>query len=124
MKAQLFPRVESDKVPGMLKNLTREDRLRVMRFVCSFAWADLEIKSKERTLVRKMVKELHLEPDEAKLVEGWLEIPPRAEDVDPASIPKPHRQLVLDAARRMIKADGTIDPEEAENLALLEQLLS
>ena len=108
----------------MLKNLSREDRLRVMRFVCSFAWADLEIKSKERTLVRKMVKELHLEPDEAKLVEEWLEIPPRAEEVDPASIPKAHRQLVLDAARRMIKADGNIDPEEAENFALLEALLS
>jgi uncharacterized tellurite resistance protein B-like protein len=108
----------------MLKNLSREDRLRVMRFVCSFAWADLEIKSKERTLVRKMIKELHLEPDEVKLVEGWLEVPPRAEEVDPASIPKAHRQLVLDAARRMIKADGTIDAEEAESFELLEMLLA
>lgn len=108
----------------MLKNLSREDRLRVMRFVCSFAWADLEIKSKERTLVHKMIKELHLEPDEVKLVEGWLEVPPRAEEVDPASIPKAHRHLVLDAARRMIKADGSIDPEEAESFELLEQLLA
>jgi tellurite resistance protein len=108
----------------MLKNLSREDRLQVMRFVCSFAWADLEVKSKERTLVRKMVKELELEPDEVKLVEEWLEVPPRAEEVDPAAIPRAHRQLVLDAARRMIAADGTIDPEEAESFELLEQLLS
>ncbi len=108
----------------MLKNLSREDRLQVMRFVCSFAWADLEVKSKERTLVRKMVKELELEPDEVKLVDGWLEVPPRAEEVDPAAIPRAHRQLVLDAARRMIAADGTIDPEEAESFELLEQLLS
>jgi uncharacterized tellurite resistance protein B-like protein len=108
----------------MLKNLSRDDRLQVMRFVCSFAWADLEVKSKERTLVRKMIKELHLEPDEVKLVEEWLEVPPRAEEVDPASIPKAHRHLVLDAARRMIKADGTIDPEEAESFELLEQLLA
>jgi tellurite resistance protein len=108
----------------MLKTLSREDRLRVMRFVCSFAWADLEVKSKERTLVRKMIKELHLEPDEVKLVEGWLQVPPRAEEVDPASIPKAHRQLVLDAARLMIQIDGSIDPEEAESFLLLEQLLA
>ncbi len=108
----------------MLKNLSREDRLQVMRFVCSFAWADLEVKSKERTLVRKMIETLHLEPDEVKLVEGWLEVPPRAEEVDPASIPKAHRQLVLDAAKLMINADGKIDPEEAESFELLEQLLA
>lgn len=108
----------------MLNHLSREDRLQVMRFVCSFAWADLEIKPKERSLVHKMVKELGLEADEAKLVEGWLKVPPRPEEVDPASIPRAHRQIVLDAARRMIKADGTIDPEEAESLELLEQLLA
>jgi tellurite resistance protein len=108
----------------MLKNLNREDRLRLMRFVCSFAWADLEIKPKERALVRKMMKELHLEPDEIKLVDGWLELPPRAEEVDPATIPRAHRQLVLEAARRMIKADGDIDPEEEESLSLLEALLA
>jgi len=108
----------------MLKNLSREDRMQVMRFVCSFAWADLEIKSKERDLVRKMVKELDLDADEIKQVEGWLEVPPRAEEVDPASIPRAHRKMVLDAARRMIKADGTVDPEEQESFSLLEQLLA
>jgi len=108
----------------MLKNLSREDRLQVMRFVCSFAWADLEIKPKERALVHKMVKELHLDPDEAKQVEGWLKVPPRAEEVDPAQIPRAHRQMVLEAARRMIKADGDVDPEEQESLSLLEQLLA
>ncbi|MDI1447962.1 TerB family tellurite resistance protein [Polyangium sp. 6x1] len=108
----------------MLKNLSREDRLQVMRFVCSFAWADLEIKPKERALVHKMVKELHLDPDEAKQVEGWLKVPPRAEEVDPATIPRAHRQMVLDAARRIIKADGNVDPEEQESLSLLEQLLA
>ncbi|HVK71558.1 MAG TPA: TerB family tellurite resistance protein [Polyangium sp.] len=108
----------------MLKNLSREDRLRVMGFVCSFAWADLEVKAKERALVRKMVKELELDPDEAKQVESWLQVPPRAEDVDPAAIPRAHRQMVLDFAQRMVKADGSVDPEEAESLSLLEALLA
>jgi uncharacterized membrane protein YebE (DUF533 family) len=108
----------------MLKNLSREDRLQLMRFVCSFAWADLEIKDKERALVRKMVEALHLEPDEIKLVESWLEVPPPAEDLDPARIPRAHRQMVLDAARLMISADGAVDPEEQESFLLLEQLLA
>jgi uncharacterized tellurite resistance protein B-like protein len=108
----------------MLKNLSREERLQLMRFVCSFAWADLEIKSKERALVRKMVKELELEPDEVKQVDEWLKVPPRAEEVDPAAIPRAHRQMFLDAARRMINADGDVDAEEAESFALLEDLLA
>src|SRR5689334_17745350 len=108
----------------MLKNLSREDRLQVMRFVCSFAWADLEVKPKERALVHKMVKEFALDPSEAKQVEEWLKVPPRAEEVDPAAIPPAHRKMVLDAARRMIKVDGDVDPEEQESLSLLEQLLA
>lgn len=108
----------------MLKNLSREERLQLMRFVCSFAWADLEIKPKERNLVRKMVKELDLEPDEVKKVEEWLRVPPRAEEVDPNAIPRAHRKMFLDAARRMIDADGNVDADEAENFALLEDLLA
>jgi uncharacterized tellurite resistance protein B-like protein len=107
----------------MLKTLASEDRLRLMRFVCSFAWADLEIKTKERALIHRMVKELGLEPAEVQQVEGWLKMPPAAEEVDPATIPRAHREIVLKAVRRVIQADGNVDPEEAENLALLEQLL-
>jgi uncharacterized tellurite resistance protein B-like protein len=108
----------------MLKNLSREERLQLMRFVCSFAWADLEIKSKERALVRKMILELDLVPEDVKKVEQWLKVPPRAEDVDPNNIPRAHRKMFLDAARRMIDADGNVDPEEAESFSLLEDLLA
>ncbi len=108
----------------MLKNLSREERLQLMRFVCSFAWADLEIKSKERALVRKMIQELDLVPEDVKKVEEWLKVPPRAEDVDPNNIPRAHRKMFLDAARRMIDADGNVDAEEAESFSLLEDLLA
>ena len=40
----------------MPKSLTREDRLRLMKFVCSFAWADLEIQDEER---QRLGRELH-----------------------------------------------------------------
>jgi len=107
----------------MLSKLSRPERLRLMRFVCAFAWADLQIRKEERTFVKRLMDQLELDDSERKQVEAWLKLPPRPEEVDPASVPKAHRQLVLDAARGMIKADGEIAPEEKENLELLEQLL-
>ena len=106
-----------------LGKLDREDRMRLMKFVCSFAWADLEIVDQERRFVNRMVAKLNLKDDEKKQVAAWLELPPRAEEVDPAQVPFAHRQLFLQSAREIIAADGTVSEEERENLSLLEQLL-
>lgn len=107
----------------MLNSLAKEDRLRLMKFICSFAWADLEIAEAERTFVAKMSHKLGLTEEEIATVEGWLKVPPRAEELDPEQIPTEHRQLFLDAARAMVIVDGRVDPEEAENLALFEMLV-
>lgn len=106
-----------------LQKLSREDRQRLMRFVCSFAWADLEVKKTERVLVQKMARKLALDEEERAMVKQWLEVPPRAEEVDPQSIPHAQRKIFLEAAREMIAADGEIDPEERESFSLFEQLL-
>ena len=106
----------------MLDKLSREERLQLMRFVCSFAWADLRVRVQERDFIRKMVRRLNLGTDEARQVESWLEVPPEAHTVDPTQIPRAHRQIFLDAARQVISSDGEIDEEERENLHLLEQL--
>ena len=106
-----------------LKELPKEDRLKLMSFVCSFAWADLEIQEGERDMVRKLISQLGLEEDEASQVEEWLKVPPRAEDLDPNDIPFEHRQLFLNIALQMVGADGVVDSAEMENLSLLEQLL-
>jgi uncharacterized tellurite resistance protein B-like protein len=106
----------------MPASLPREDRLRLMKFVCSFAWADLEIQDEERDFVGTMIKHLELE-DDRPLIEGWLRHPPPAEEVDPTDVPREHRELFLDAVRRLVAADDRIDPKEAETLALFEQLL-
>ena len=107
----------------MPSKLDREDRLRLMKFVCSFAWADLEIRDEERAFVKRLMKRLELTPSEKKEVEGWLEVPPPAEEVDPAEVPREHRQLFVDTARAMIASDGVIVENERESLALLELLL-
>jgi uncharacterized tellurite resistance protein B-like protein len=106
----------------MPASLPREDRLRLMKFVCSFAWADLEIQKEERDFVGKMIETLDLE-DDRKQIEGWLKHPPAPEEVDPTDVPREHRELFLDAVRRLVAADDRIDPKEAETLALFEQLM-
>jgi uncharacterized tellurite resistance protein B-like protein len=106
-----------------LSVLDPEERLQLMRFVCSFAWADLEVAEEERAFVGKLIAKLGLTDEESAQVEEWLEVPPPPEEVDPTQIPRAHRQLFIDAARAMVVVDGRIDPEEAENLALLEMLV-
>jgi len=106
-----------------MKQLDREDRLRLMRFICSFAWADLEIQDEEREFIKKLVKELDLDDAEKAQVEAWLEVPPTADELDPAEIPLSHREIFLETARAMIVADGRIDEDEAENFALFEALV-
>lgn len=107
----------------MLDALNREDRLQLMRFVCSFAWADLEVSDEEREFIVKMVIRLGLNEEEQDQVAQWLEVPPRADELDPADIPREHRKLFLDAAKAMILSDGTVEDAEAENLIILDQLL-
>jgi hypothetical protein len=107
----------------MLKQLGRDDRMRLMKFICSFAWADLEVRDAERDFVRKMVRKLDLGADDVRQVEQWLELPPKPEELDPNEIPMVHRKLFIDAARATVMADGEVDEEEAVNLALFEQLM-
>ncbi len=105
------------------KDLSHEDRLRLMRFVCSFAWADLHVHEKEKKLVRALVGKLKLTEAEGKQVEGWLKLPPRPEEVDPGEVPLEHREIFLQAARDVFTADGEVHEEERFTFALLEELL-
>lgn len=107
----------------MVQQLDRDDRLRLMKFICSFAWADLEIQDEERAFIAKLVKQLELDEEDKAQVEAWLELPPTADELDPAEIPLAHRELFLETARAMIVSDGKIDRDEAENFALFELLV-
>ena len=107
----------------MLKDLDGAARLRLMKFVCSFAWADLEVNAKERAFVGDMLRRLEFDSLERAEVEGWLIVPPRPESVDPTTIPVAHREIFLNAIRGIIEADGKIDSEEVESLTIFRQLL-
>jgi len=106
-----------------MQQLSREERLKLLRFVCSFVWADLEVSPDERAFVRRMVQKLKLHPAEAREVEAWLEVPPTPDSVDPASIPPKHRKLFLESVKAAVLADGVARPEEQADLVLFERLL-
>ncbi len=107
----------------MFNDLDHAARLRLLRFVCAFAWADLEVHPQERSFVMRLVRRLGLSEAEERRVENWLEVPPDPEAVDPTDIPATHRRVFLAAIDGVIAADGEIAPEERESLQLLHQLL-
>lgn len=108
----------------MPESLDRAQRLQLIQFVCSFAWADLEVRDEERSFVAHLVDRLALDSDERHQVRGWLEHPPPPDAVDPMEIPASRRKLFLEAIEGVIAADGEIAAEEREALALLQDLFS
>ena len=114
---------ESKTRQAPLADLSREERLLLMEFVCSFAWADLEVKPEERDLVAKLIRRLELDDDEAEQVNQWLDTPPPLDDLDPARVPRAHRVKFLRAVESMVTVDGEVSPEERESLIIFAQLI-
>jgi hypothetical protein len=108
----------------MLDQLDRNECMRLMKFVCSFAWADLEVRPEERVFIRDMVTRLTLDDDDRNQVERWLVSPPAPEAIDPTTVPPAHREIFIDAIRGVISADGEIAPEEYENFRLFQDLVT
>lgn len=106
----------------MTDSLEPRERLQLLKFVCSFAWADLEVRPEERAFVARMVERLALGADERAQVRRWLERPPSPDSVDPMTVPREHRETFLEAIEGVIASDGEIAPEERESLALLRDL--
>jgi uncharacterized tellurite resistance protein B-like protein len=106
-----------------LKELTREERMLLMRFVCSFVWADLEVKAEEREHVAQLIHRLKLEEEEERQVQQWLETPPPLGSVDPKLVPREHRMKFLRAVESVVTVDGEVSPEERESLVLFAKLI-
>ncbi|HVO11379.1 MAG TPA: TerB family tellurite resistance protein [Vicinamibacteria bacterium] len=105
-----------------LARLGPADRRKLLRFVIATAWADLMVTPREVGFLENLLRKLRLPPDEEAEVLQWLEEPPRPDEVDPATIPREHRELFLETMRGMMQADGHASAEEKESLRLLERL--
>ena len=97
--------------------------MRLMKFVCSFAWADLKIHPSEREFIARMVNRIDLDQEERAQVDHWLEVPPHPQEVDPTSIPIEHRAVFVESIVGLIESDGVVTEEEKDNLELFENLL-
>jgi uncharacterized tellurite resistance protein B-like protein len=107
----------------MLDGVSPSDRLLLLKFLCAFAWTDLEVSEKERRFVRRILEQAKLSPDDERQVEQWLDVAPAPGSVDPTTVPHAHRKLFLDAVRALVYADGRVDSEERANLDRLRNAL-
>jgi len=107
----------------MLDQLDRKDRMRLVEFVCSFAWADFEIQPEERVFIARLIRRLGLDEEEDLKVQQWLERPPKIDGLDPTSIPATHRRVFVDAIEGLISADGEVAAEEQDSFEIFKQLL-
>ena len=103
--------------------LSRSDRMKLLEFVCTFAWTDLQIQQEERDLVMQIAGRFALDQDEIAKVQGWLSTPPDPDRVDPNNVPREHRELFLEAAELTIHADGRVSQAERDQLAIFRALL-
>jgi uncharacterized tellurite resistance protein B-like protein len=105
----------------MLRDLTPEQALTFLKFMCAFAWSDLRVSDIERKVISKLALRLGLSPAQVGQVEHWLEFPPSEDELDPYEIPREHRRLFLASALEITCADG-FDRLEAESLAIFDLL--
>lgn len=113
----------SDQGRNTLLELNRDERMLLLRLMCSFAWVDLEVRATERAFVSRLTQHLGLDEDERRQVEAWLAKPPPAESVDPALVPRKHRMRFIRAIESVIAIDSEISPLEREQLLLFAELL-
>jgi uncharacterized membrane protein YebE (DUF533 family) len=95
----------------------------LLKFVCAFAWTDLEIHEGERQFVERLMRRFKLQDTDRAQVEQWLHVAPSPTDVDPALIPRQHRRAFIEAVRAVIYADGKVDEEEREQFERLQNAL-
>ncbi len=104
----------SDVIAQRLTSLDHEQRMRLMRLVCSFAWADRVVQRKEKRFIGRLILRLELDPDERRQAEAWLEKPPPVEELDLERVPHEHRVLFVESVAALLLADGDLAPEELE----------
>ena len=108
----------------MFEQLSRDDRLLLLRFVCAFAWTDLEIRDGERKFVERLMERMQLSAEDRAEVAGYLHVAPSPEATNPKLVPREHRRIFIDSVRALIYADGEVDTEERDRFEKLRAALT
>jgi uncharacterized tellurite resistance protein B-like protein len=108
----------------MFEQLSRDERLLLLRFVCAFAWTDLEIHAGERKFVERLIERMQLSSDDRAEAMAYLHVAPSPEATNPKLVPPQHRQVFIDSVRALIYADGEVDAEERDRFEKLRAALT
>jgi uncharacterized tellurite resistance protein B-like protein len=108
----------------MFEQLSRDDRMLLLRFVCAFAWTDLTIAEGERAFVKRLMDRMQLSAEDRAEVEGYLHVAPSPESTNPKLVPPEHRRVFIDSVRALIYADGDVDAEERDRFEKLRTALT
>ena len=108
----------------MFAKLNKQERMLLLKFVCAFAWADLEVKDSERKFVARLMDRLELDDDERKQVDEWLDTAPAPDSVSPGNVPPEHKRIFIESVRALMYVDGDIDADERAQLDRLKEALS
>jgi uncharacterized tellurite resistance protein B-like protein len=108
----------------MFEQLSRDDRMLLLRFVCAFAWTDLTIAEGERKFVARLMDRMQLSAEDRAEVAGYLHVAPAPESTNPKLVPAAHRRIFIDSVRALIYSDGDVDPEERDRFEKLRTALS
>lgn len=119
----LFEKPGARYTEHMLQDLSADDRLLLVKFVCAFAWTDLTVTDGERRFVERLVGKLDLNDDDRASVAGWLEVAPPPSAIDPSLVPSEHRRVFVEAVRAVIYSDGEVDDEERDRFEKLKGAL-
>ena len=105
-----------------IPKLLHDEKVLIFKFLCVLAWADFIIHPNERKLIEQLALDFQVGPNINQMIQGWLQHPPRPEEVDPYTIPTELIELILEHACGVAKADGGIDIWELEMIELLHSL--
>lgn len=111
-------------MPNTRPKLLREEQILIFKFLCVLAWADFKIHPAERKFIEELAQNFELPLDIHHMIKGWLQHPPRPEEVDPYSIPQELLEILLEQSSQLAKSDGSIVMEELEIIELLHSLCS
>ena len=96
----------------MITELTRAERDRLFRVLTAAIWADGEAAPEEIDLLTTVILELGLDKEEMEQAAALLIARPRLEDVRIHEVPMRHRQVLVNAVRDAVLADGELGEEE------------
>ena len=98
--------------------------MQLFKYMCAFAWADMEIQHQEREMIERLIISLELSNDQRQTVLQWLDQPNTIPEIDPYDVNPDFREQIYQAAQAVVLSDGELTFNERDMLALLRNVFT